>query len=342
VGDFMTQSDVLDRQKDASADETTSEKMIYMLGSLNEQKVKIGESKDLPSRLSQHASGDVWGEGGDYLVLAIIRAGGGSQESQIKNYFANYVVKGLRREESPRRSRSKKTEVFYTEGVIGWITWLRDQYFVAISEDEYIREQGSQDIVDFQLWKPTPQRISPRRRVEIPFWDRDIPWVWLPERESMSDDYIINPKVIECVREAFGGRIPLDPAAHVVSNRVVKADTIYTRSMNGLIQPWFEKVWLNPPFGDYSAWVKKALEELPHLDELIMHAEIKLLNVDYFAPLRAKMSAVCFIEGRHRYPFSGVKCSTPEYGHFLMYFGPNIPRFSKAVEKLGGVLVPVK
>jgi phage N-6-adenine-methyltransferase len=55
----------------------------------------------------------------------------------------------------------------------------------------------------------------------------------------------------------YGG-FTLDPCA---TERNAKCARYFTRSENGLIQPWTGKVFLNPPYGrEIGLWVRKAFE----------------------------------------------------------------------------------
>ena len=53
--------------------------------------------------------------------------------------------------------------------------------------------------------------------------------------------------IIEGAREVMGG-IDTDPASCAKANRIVKAERYYDKGDDGLKQPWYGNVWLNPPF----------------------------------------------------------------------------------------------
>jgi hypothetical protein len=56
--------------------------------------------------------------------------------------------------------------------------------------------------------------------------------------------------------DEMGIEFDLDVAAPTGGSHV-PAGKYYTESDNGLIQPWFGNVWMNPPFSKPSPWVEK-------------------------------------------------------------------------------------
>ena len=57
--------------------------------------------------------------------------------------------------------------------------------------------------------------------------------------------------------EVLGIRFDLDPASCPRDLSAVPADRIYTVEDDGLAQPWFGRVWLNPPYSKVSPWVDR-------------------------------------------------------------------------------------
>lgn len=73
------------------------------------------------------------------------------------------------------------------------------------------------------------------------------------------DDRGTDPAFMATLEERFG-RFTLDVAA-AKHNR--KARRYYTRQQDGLAQPWYGRVWCNPPYSNCGAWVRKAWAEWP-------------------------------------------------------------------------------
>lgn len=64
----------------------------------------------------------------------------------------------------------------------------------------------------------------------------------------MSKDDWMTPKwLIERVR-SFLGEIDLDPASSELANTQVKAAKFYSEEESGLENPWFGRIFLNPPY----------------------------------------------------------------------------------------------
>lgn len=77
---------------------------------------------------------------------------------------------------------------------------------------------------------------------------------------------ILTPSCItDFVRDIFGGPIMLDPCAAVDgTGNTVRADFIYTGppgGADGLVEPWRDRTFCNPPFGKLKAWLAKATYE---------------------------------------------------------------------------------
>src|SRR5260221_7395603 len=83
-----------------------------------------------------------------------------------------------------------------------------------------------------------------------------------------SNEWFTPSRYIEAARLVMGS-IDLDPASCSEANQTVKAKRYYSIDDNGLEQPWYGNIWLNPPYGRSANYVdsniglftKKLLDE---------------------------------------------------------------------------------
>ena len=160
------------------------------------------------------------------------------------------------------------------------------------------------------------------------------------------DEWFTPANVVEACREALGG-IDLDPASNAHANQVVKATRYFTAEDNGFKQPWAGRVFLNPP---YSQIAGKA-EFIAKLAESHSAGEVTaacvILSCDtsanWFDPLRGRHDAICLIRVRVRfYKPDPDRTDSPGNGSSIVYLGPDVARFAKAVESLGEAYVPYR
>lgn len=77
-----------------------------------------------------------------------------------------------------------------------------------------------------------------------------------PQTVRTSDDYW-TPRWLF---DALGLTFDIDVASPPGGSPWVPAKTYYTQETNGLAQPWFGRVWMNPPYSKATPWVNKFLD----------------------------------------------------------------------------------
>jgi hypothetical protein len=158
----------------------------------------------------------------------------------------------------------------------------------------------------------------------------------LPPRTITPDDYYTPPEIIEAARRALG-KIDIDPASHAYANMVVKALTYFTESDNGLTKKWSGKVWVNPPFSDWQAWVPKIIEEWSsgRVEAMCALCGTPTLTSQYFAPIHDNAAGIAIMKRRINF-WGGLATSAPS-GHAIFYFGSDFAAFAREFSSIGHV-----
>jgi phage N-6-adenine-methyltransferase len=134
--------------------------------------------------------------------------------------------------------------------------------------------------------------------------------------------------------------IDLDPASSKEANEVIEARHFFTEEDNGLIQNWYGKVWLNPPYGRIaSEFVAKLLDEYRNgnVQEAILLINSNTTDTNWFQPLWNY--TLCFTD--HRIDFcspNNKKAQGSTHGSVFVYFGDKIKKFNQEFKQYGAIV----
>jgi hypothetical protein len=123
------------------------------------------------------------------------------------------------------------------------------------------------------------------------------------ESHSADTDVWLTPPYIKTPL----GEFDLDPCA-AIDQPWPTARHQYTKADNGLLKPWFGRVWLNPPYGAEAAHGLKRLAEHGNGVALIFARTETAMFFDY---VWNAATAVLFLRGRVKFHFpDGRQCPT--------------------------------
>ena len=163
---------------------------------------------------------------------------------------------------------------------------------------------------------------------------------------------------VEAARELMGG-IDLDPASDEGANRIVKAARYFSEQEDGLLQPWFGRVFLNPPGGlvdefwkylteefvigrvEQAVWIGYSLEQLQTLQQALA------VFTPMDKPICVTAKRIAFVENEAKRAARIQKLlaagkspnakSSPSHSNYITYLGSNVEGFERAFLKFGQV-----
>jgi hypothetical protein len=144
---------------------------------------------------------------------------------------------------------------------------------------------------------------------------------------------------VEAVREVLGA-IDLDPASCEQANATVGAATFYTQDDDGLAQPWFGRLFCNPPYKDLAPLFadKLAAEyDAGNVTEAILLVNSYSTERGWYQRLLAARP-VCFVAGRVRFVSPIERGGSPSHGTAFVYFGASPARFVEVFGRFGVVV----
>jgi len=206
---------------------------------------------------------------------------------------------------------------------------------------ETVLDEETGELIDIQPkddWynRPSLQTMHPAHRV-----------LHMSANQGGSNEWYTPEYLVEAARETMG-KIDLDPASCDYANRIIKAETIYTEAQDGLAQPWYGCMWMNPPYGkdeetnrsNQERWLDRLIEEYRDPSGNLDQAMIILNAVTdrkWFA--RLWDYPLCFT-GRVYFYSETVARGSPTHGSVIAYFGSHTDRFVAAYRPHGRIVLP--
>jgi site-specific DNA-methyltransferase (adenine-specific) len=118
-------------------------------------------------------------------------------------------------------------------------------------------------------------------------------------RQCLSKVWITPNTILDCVRQYFGGHIPLDPCTEF--DNPSKALEFFTEADNGLSKSWYPAAFVNPPYGkETKLWLQKIAEEAHKGTVIILLLSVTRSETEYWQRhiLTLQQNTECFIRRR--------------------------------------------
>ena len=133
---------------------------------------------------------------------------------------------------------------------------------------------------------------------------------------SQNVDWYTPPHVFEALNMDFD----LDPCSPPTERYKTRARNHYVLPDNdGLKDPWFGEVWLNPPYG---RGIDKWIEKMYQHNQGVVLVHVSALPNRWFHKYFDRYKAICFVKGRINFINGlGQKNGAPAHGQMLIAFG---------------------
>lgn len=185
----------------------------------------------------------------------------------------------------------------------------------------------------FQTTETTNQKIADRINTVIPERVEEIKKAHV-SHNSGENEWYTPARFIDSARIVMG-EIDLDPASSEIANETVQASNFFTKDDNGLLQKWFGRVWMNPPYAQplIAQFVDKVCTEK-------IEQAIVLVNngteTAWGNQLLSTCSAVCFPKSRIRFVApNGLQGDSPLQGQMICYIGEEVQKFIDEFQQYG-------
>jgi hypothetical protein len=309
---------------------------VYFFGMSDGLAIKIGFTTDLLSvRKKSILHGQMTKV--DLHLLAAVN-GTRTQEKEIHNFFLHL------------KDDVNSTEQFkVAPELIEYINWLRQQWWTYLAEEEVVDEKPA-----WPQWMPTG---CDRR---VPFMEEDpydlIPrhvsyhgplagtcWNRLSTPTKSGDDFYTPKEIVDAARNAMGG-IDLDPASHWQANRVHKIPKYYHLSRSAHDNPWFGRVWLNPPYGNNAPWFEciKKYWDAKEVEQLCMISPVWVFNTQQAIPIMDRSSAMVILTPTPEFWGHPNGRTGVNHPHAVIYLGHRAKEFRDAFRDYGMPFRPFK
>lgn len=301
---------------------------VYFFGTDDFKHIKVGyTTTDLNVRRAGIERGQL-GNVSLYLLAAV--HGTSTNEREIHRYFKHLAAD------------ANSTELFRADDeIVEYVNWLREQWWTALAYDD----QDLSDQPAWTQWRPQPDRRIPLQEEDpttlVQRYDAfgplaGTPWARLSTPEPVGEDYYTPAELVQAARTAMGG-IDLDPASHWRANREHKIPTFYHLGRSAFENPWFGRIWLNPPYGNNAPWFQQIIQYwgIGDIQQLVMISPVWAFTAQQAKPITDLASAMVLLSPTPEFWGNPEGRKGTNHPHAVMYLGSRVREFRKAFEPFG-------
>jgi phage N-6-adenine-methyltransferase len=176
-----------------------------------------------------------------------------------------------------------------------------------------------------------------------PYWDKPLGWKsrGRPKKTnihhtSITPEWYTPDIIIDKVLKLYY-RINLDPCTNSKVHPNIKADAYFDATDDGLKQPWFGSVYVNPPYGrEVGKWVAKCIEEYTsgRVTEIVLLVPARV-DTRWFAKIANYHW--CSITGRLKFKSLSGNTDPAPFPSAVVYLGYRPEEFECVFESIGKI-----
>lgn len=172
----------------------------------------------------------------------------------------------------------------------------------------------------------------------------------LVDKKCASTEWFTPPEILEPVRELFGGEIFYDPCTSA-NNPIgattfccidIPEDSRFLQSANGLENGWWDKAFVNPPYGkQLYAWIEKTVVEAARglRIVLLVSASSRWDQAKWQKIFSPGLTAMCMPRGRVKFlDANGVRHKSPPYPSLLFFYNLPVEEVAECFKEVGKVV----
>lgn len=306
---------------------------LYFLGEVGGNRIKIGKTADrtVATRLKK-VNAEQFGDRYVHLAACL---GSPKDETTVQRHFEHLRETGL----------GSHTEYFRAgDDLVGYISWLRRQWWVSLSEHDDQADWASEDPTH---WTPETGRyddpptpddgklVQDYEQLDGPL--AGTAWSWMPAPKQSIQDYFTPSEIVEAVAQGMGG-IDLDAASHWLANRVHRIPEYFDATKSAFDNDWFGNVWLNPPYGMNGLWFPRALHflETGDVQQLAILSPVWAFTTNVAKPLMARATATVLLVPTPKFWGNKDPNKTGTNNpHCIVYFGERNREMFTALRAFG-------